>query len=91
MIFNEAAYYFLFLAPSVLLFHGASPAIKRWVPGISGVLFFIYFSGVHFGGLIGASAVVILLWEVLILKEVFSPISVVHFRNYSSLFHPHYF
>ncbi|MEK6705588.1 MAG: MBOAT family O-acyltransferase [Candidatus Poribacteria bacterium] len=65
MIFNEVGYYCFFLLPSILLFHLSKYSLRPWIITITGVLFFIYFGGIHFGGLFGSLAVIILLWEML--------------------------
>jgi alginate O-acetyltransferase complex protein AlgI len=64
MIFNELAYFVLFLLPSVALFHWVSPRFRPWVLSGFGALFFAYFGYLHFGGLAGACCVLLFLWEI---------------------------
>jgi alginate O-acetyltransferase complex protein AlgI len=65
MIFNELSYFFLFLLPSVLLFHRAGPRVKPWIISSFGAAFFCYYGYLHFGGLWGALCVLIFCWEIL--------------------------
>lgn len=66
MIFNEATYYALFLAPSVLAFHLARPTLRPWIITTFGLLFFLYYANIHFGGFWGSACVFIFVWEVLV-------------------------
>ena len=72
MIFNELTYYLLFLGPSVLTFHGLSRVAafdrvraRSLSLSVFGVLFFVYYAYVHFGGWKGSLAVGIFVWELL--------------------------
>ncbi len=65
MIFNELTFYVLFLAPSVLCFHLVPIRARPWVITLFGVLFFLYYGAVHFGGMWGSLCVLIFVWELL--------------------------
>jgi alginate O-acetyltransferase complex protein AlgI len=65
MIFNELTYYLLFLAPCVAAFHLVPVRGRPWVITVFGVLFFVYYGNVHFGGAWGALCVLIFVWELL--------------------------
>jgi alginate O-acetyltransferase complex protein AlgI len=63
LIFNTAVYYLLFLIPAACLFRTVGPGARPWVCVAFGVGFFLYFSGVQFGGAWGMACVLIFLWE----------------------------
>ena len=65
MIFNELSYFSLFLAPSVVLFHLASPRQRPWIVSLFGTAFFVFYGYLHFGGFWGAACVLIFAWEIL--------------------------
>jgi alginate O-acetyltransferase complex protein AlgI len=65
MIFNEIAYFLLFLLPSVAAFHLCAPRFRPWVLSFFGASFFIYFGYLHFGGFWGACCVLLFVWEML--------------------------
>jgi alginate O-acetyltransferase complex protein AlgI len=71
MIFNEPTFYLLFLLPSVGAFHLATRlrvpllATRAWILSTFGVLFFVYYGYVHFGGWKGSAAVGLFVWELL--------------------------
>jgi alginate O-acetyltransferase complex protein AlgI len=73
VIFNEVSFFLLFLAPSVLLFHGAARLpvaralrLRSWILALFGGAFFTYYGYLHFGGLWGAAAVLIFVAELLV-------------------------
>ena len=66
MIFNTFAYFFLFLLPAATLFRLAGPQLRPWVCVASGIGFFAYFSITALAGLVGASCLLIFVWEALI-------------------------
>ena len=73
MIFNELAFFLLFLAPSVIAFHGAprwlgagtGSRVRPWILTGFGMAFFVYFAWKHFGGAWGSAAVLIFVLEML--------------------------
>jgi alginate O-acetyltransferase complex protein AlgI len=50
VIFNELSYYLLFLLPTLVAFHLTRPGLRDWWLALAGVLFFAYYSFIHFGG-----------------------------------------
>jgi alginate O-acetyltransferase complex protein AlgI len=64
MIFNELSYFLLFLLPCVALFHRSEPRWRPWVISLFGVLFFVYYGYLHFGGRWGALCVLLFVWEI---------------------------
>jgi alginate O-acetyltransferase complex protein AlgI len=63
MIFNTFDYYFLFLMPAAVAFKLSPSAWRPWVIVLSGSFFYIYFSFLSFGGIVGAFCLSIFLWE----------------------------
>ena len=84
MIFTELSYFAVFLVPCVVAFHLAARlghdertvAIRAWALILFGLGFFAYFGYRHFGGALGALAVLIFVWE-LIVSRWYRPGSVV--------------
>ncbi len=66
MIYNEIAFYVLFLLPCVVLFHATGPRVRPWVITSFGVGFFVYYGYYAFGGVWGAACVLIFVWELLV-------------------------
>src|SRR5215472_2966917 len=70
MIFDEVTYYLLFLLPCVAAFHAVARmrthvlAARSFVLATFGVLFFVYYGYVHFGGWKGSAAVGLFFWEI---------------------------
>lgn len=72
MIFNTFAYFFFFLLPTVAIYRLVRPAVRPWVCGVSGVLFFLYFSYTALAGLPAAACVLIFAWE-LAISRLYKP------------------
>jgi alginate O-acetyltransferase complex protein AlgI len=74
MIFNELSFFLLFLAPSLLAFHGVQrlfgerlgQALRPWILAVFGAAFFLYYGAKHFGGALGAAAILIFVFELLL-------------------------
>ncbi|MDO8431582.1 MAG: MBOAT family O-acyltransferase [Candidatus Binatus sp.] len=63
MIFNTFDYYLFFLFPAALLFKLSPLGLRPWVIVVSASIFYVYFSILGFGGVIGAFCLSIFLWE----------------------------
>jgi alginate O-acetyltransferase complex protein AlgI len=73
VIFNEISFFLLFLGPSVLGFHLASHlggsrgrALRPWVLTLFGAGFFAYYGYLHFGGALGAAAILVFVAELVV-------------------------
>ncbi len=63
MIFNTFDYYFFFLIPAALAFKLSPLPWRPWVIVLSACFFYVYFSLLGFGGVVGAFCLSIFLWE----------------------------
>jgi alginate O-acetyltransferase complex protein AlgI len=63
MIFNTFDYYLFFLVPAALLFKLSPLGWRPWVIVVAASLFYVYFSILGFGGVVGAFCLSIFLWE----------------------------
>ncbi len=63
MIFNTFDYYLFFLFPAALLFKLSPLGWRPWVIVVAASLFYVYFSILGFGGVVGAFCLSIFLWE----------------------------
>ena len=63
MIFNTFDYYFFFLIPAALAFKLSPLPWRPWVIVLSASFFYVYFSLLGFGGVVGAFCLSIFLWE----------------------------
>ncbi|WNG33821.1 MBOAT family protein [Archangium minus] len=65
MIFNEVTYFIAFLLPCVLVFHLGPGWLRPWVLATFGLLFFVFYGAIHFGGAWGALCALIFVWELI--------------------------
>lgn len=63
MIFNEASFFLLFLAPCGVAFHLVPRHWRGWTVALFGIAFFVYYAYLHFGGWSGSACVLLFALE----------------------------
>lgn len=72
MIFNTFSYFLLFLVPGAVGFRILPAPLRPWWIAAIGALFFVYFSVTELAGWIGATCLLLFLWESF-LSRLYSP------------------